>query len=310
MSIAASAPPVIAGSDTGRRFSPGKALAWAFIVIVVIVTVFPFYWVLRTAFSNNLSLFTNTTSLLPSDFTLGAFKRVFGLASVAEAQAQGGSIGSVNFLPSLGNSVIYATLSTVCQLFFPLLAAYAFARLRWPGRDLVFSILLGALMVPGIFTLLPNFVTVKNLGLLQGAWSYLGLTVPGMFFSAFNTFYLRQFFLTINSEVEEAALLDGASKIRVLFKLIMPMSMAPIITLGILTYIGNWNDYFWPLLVSNDTSRPLTVALSVFKSQQPNGTPDWAGLMAAAVVTAIPMVVLFAALGRKAIDSIGFSGVK
>jgi multiple sugar transport system permease protein len=132
-----------------------------------------------------------------------------------------------------------------------------------------------------------------------------------MFMTPFAVFFLRQFFLGISKEVEEAALIDGAGKIRVFFRLVIPMAAAPIATLAVLTYITSWNDYFWPLMVSyTDSSRVLTVALGVFKSQTPQSGTDWAGLMAATLVAALPMIVLFGLFAKRIVNSIGFSGIK
>src|ERR1700754_4612453 len=141
---------------------PGRVVAWACLIVLLLVTIFPFYWMLRTALSNNTQLPGHPSSLLPVDTTLGGFKRVLGLSTLEEAQAQGGSGAAVNFWLYLRNSLIVATVTTAFQVFFSAMAAYAFARLRWPGRDTVFAIFLAALMVPPIFTLLPNFVLIKN----------------------------------------------------------------------------------------------------------------------------------------------------
>jgi ABC-type glycerol-3-phosphate transport system permease component len=290
------------------RFAPGKAIAWVYVAIVLVVTIFPFYWILRTAFSNTVALPTDPSSLLPVDFTLGAFKRALGLASTAEAQAQGGSGASLSTALYLRNSVIYATVQTALVVFFSALASYAFARLRWKGRDAVFTVLLCALMVPGILTLLPNFVLVRNLGLMD---SFAGLVLPGALFSAFNIFFLRQFMLGLSTEIEEAAIMDGASRMRIFFKITLPMTAAPIATLSLLTFINTWNDYFWPLLVTNgDGVRPLTLALGVFKQSSPQAAPDWAGLMAATLIAALPMLLLFMVFGRRIVNSIGFTGLK
>src|SRR5215218_5622335 len=156
----------------GTRINAGRIAAWTAMIILILVTLFPFYWMLRTAFSTSKSLFSDPASLLPVDFTWGAFKRVLGLATPAEAQAEGGSGAAVNFWLFLRNSVIFATLTTAGQVFFCALAAYAFARLRWPGRDVVFFVFLTSLMVPPIFTMLPNFILIKNLGLIN--------TMPGL----------------------------------------------------------------------------------------------------------------------------------
>jgi multiple sugar transport system permease protein len=292
----------------GKKINIGRIAAWAVMIILILITLFPFYWMLRTALSTSKSLFSDPASLLPVDFTWGAFKRVLGLSTAAEAQAEGGSGAAVNFWLFLRNSIIYATLTTAGQVFFCALAAYAFSRLRWPGRDKVFFLFLTALMIPPIFVALPNFILIKNLGLLN---TFPGLILPYFFMTPFAIFFLRQFFLGISREIEEAAKIDGAGHWRIFFRIVLPMSWAPIITLFILTFITQWNEYFWPLLVgSNDKTRVLTVAIGVFRSQTPQGSPDWAGLMAAVLVAALPILILFFAFARKIVNSIGFSGLK
>ncbi len=295
--------------DARRKpVNPGRIAAWAVMILLILITVFPFYWMLRTALSTSRSLFTDPGSLLPVDLTSGAFQRVFGLATPAEAQAEGGSGAAVNFWLFLRNSLIFASLATAGQVFFSALAAYAFARLSWPGRDKVFFLFLTALMIPPIFTMLPNFILIKNLGLLN---TFPGLVAPFFFMTPFAIFFLRQFFLGISKEIEEAAKLDGAGHWRIFFRIILPMSSAPIVTLGILTFINMWNEYFWPLLVgSGDQVRVLTVAIGVFRSQTPQGAPDWAGLMAAVLIASLPVLILFGIFAKKVVNSIGFSGLK
>jgi len=267
----------------GRRLTVGKALAWAAMILIMLFTLLPFYWVLRTALSSNAGITAHPTSLLPVDINLRGFARVFGMQSTEEALADGGSGAAINFWLYLRNSVIISTLVTVGQVFFSAMAAYSFSRLRWRGRD-------------------------KQLHLID---TFLGVALPTMFMTPFAVFFLKQFFMNIPRELEEAALLDGASKVRVFFTLILPMAKAPISTLAILTYITAWNDYFWPLLVSyTDSSRVLTVALAVFRSQAPQTGPDWAGLMAATLVAALPMLLLFMAFARRIVNSIGFTGIK
>ncbi|MEV0234497.1 carbohydrate ABC transporter permease [Nonomuraea sp. NPDC050786] len=293
-----------------RRVRIGRIAAWAVLWIFVLLTLFPFYWMLRTSLSNNRMLFSDPSSWLPVAPTLGGYERVFGAATIQEAQAQGGSGASIRFWLYLRNSVLVATVITVGQVFFSAMAAYAFARLRWPGRDKVFFLFLTALMVPPIFIHLPNFELMKSLGLLN---TFAAIVLPYLFMTPFAVFFLRQFFLNVSREVEEAAMLDGAGYPRIFFRLILPMSAAPIATLSILTYINSWNEYFWPLLVTDPTDddvRVLTVALGVFKSQTPQGSPDWAGLMAATLVAALPVLLLFAAFGKRVVNSIQFSGLK
>ncbi|WP_416968135.1 carbohydrate ABC transporter permease [Streptomyces sp. 4F14] len=291
-----------------RRFSPGRALAWTALGLIVLITLLPFYWILRTALSTNAGLTAHPTDPLPVGLTGSGFARALGLQSAKEAIAQGGSGGGLKFWRYLLNSVTVSTLVTGCQIFFSSMAAYAFARLRWRGRDAVFGLFLAGLMVPALFTLLPNFVLIKDLGLID---TLPGIALPTMFMTPFAVFFLRQFFMNIPTEVEEAALLDGAGKVRIFFRVLLPMASGPVLTLAVLTYITAWNDYFWPLMVSySDSSRVLTVALAVFRSQSPQSGTDWSGLMAATLITALPMLLLFAFSARRIVGSIGFTGIK
>lgn len=288
--------------------SPGRAVAWIVMTGIVLITLLPFYWILRTALSTNTGLAAHPSDPLPVDFTTGGFERALGLQSTQEAIAQGGSGGGLAFWRYLLNSVIVSTLITVCQVFFSAMAAYAFARLRWRGRDRLFGLFLAGLMVPAIFTLLPNFVLIKQLGLVD---TLLGIALPTMFMTPFAVFFLRQFFRNVPREVEEAALLDGAGKVRIFFRVLLPMASTPILTLAVLTYITSWNDYFWPLMVSySDSSRVLSVALAVFRAQTPQTGTDWSGLMAATLIAALPMLVLFGLFARRIVASIGFTGIK
>jgi len=188
------------------------------------------------------------------------------------------------------------------------MGAYAFARLRFWGRDGLFLVYLAALMVPGIVMTIPNFILVKELGLLN---TYLGIMAPTLLMTPFAVFFLRQFFLSINKELEEAAFLDGAGKTRTFVKLILPISQTALATLGLSTFIASWNDYLWPLLVGKDPEvRLLNVAMGIFRSQTPQGVPDWGGLMAGALISIVPLMFLFAFFGKKIVNSISFSGFR
>jgi multiple sugar transport system permease protein len=291
-----------------KRITLGRVLSWTMLVLVIFITLFPFYWMLRTALSNGKALSANSSNLLPAEFTWGAFKRVLGLSTIEEAQAEGGSGATINFWLYLMNSVVVSTIVTIGQVFFSAMAAYAFSRMRWPGRDLVFGLFLAALMVPPIFTMLPNFVLMKQLDLLN---TYAGIILPFFFMTPFAIFFLRQFFLGISPEIEEAARLDGAGHFRIFLRVVLPMSTAPIATLSILTYVAMWNEYLWPLLVATEENRRvLTVALGIFRSSTPQGLIDWPGLMAATLLGALPIIALFCIFGRKIVNNIQFSGIK
>lgn len=291
-----------------RRIRWGRIVAWAILGVVLLITLFPFYWMLRTALSNNNALYLDPGNLLPVDPTLGGFRRVLGLATPEEAAAEGGTTGSINFWLYLRNSVIVSTVITAGQVLFSSMAAYAFARLTWKGRDIVFFIFLTAMMIPPIFVQLPNFILIRDLGLLN---TLAGIILPFFFMTPFAIFFMRQFFLGIPREVEEAAMIDGAGHARMFFRVILPMSATPVVTLSLLTYITAWGEYFWPLLVGRgEDSRVLTVALGIFRAQTPQTGPDWAGLMAGTLIAALPVLILFLIFGRRFIDNLGYSGIK
>jgi multiple sugar transport system permease protein len=291
-----------------RAITWQRVLGWAFIALVVVLILLPFFWMLRTAVSTNRALLSNPTLWWPTEPTMVNFARVLGQVDTATAVAAGGVGTQFKFFTYLQNSVIVTALTLVGQLFFSSLAAYAFARLRFPFREPIFMLYIVALMVPGIVTLIPNFVLIKSLGWLN---TYQGIVAPAFLFSPFAVFFLRQFFLGLNREVEEAAKLDGASLFGIFWRIVVPLSGPALVTLAILIYIQTWNEYLWPLLVgSKDEMRVLTVALGWFRSQTPQGSPDWSGLMAGALLSALPSVLIFLALGRRAVNSIQFSGYK
>ena len=184
------------------------------------------------------------------------------------------------------------------------MAAYAFARLRFPFRERIFAIYIAALMVPGIVTTIPNFILVRGLG---GMNNYLGIAAPTLLMTPFAVFFLRQFFLGVNREVEEASTIDGASIWTTFIRVVVPITMPALTTLAIVTLIATWNSYLWPLIIGSDPSvRVLTVALGIFRSQTPQGAPDWTGLMAGTTIAIIPTFIIFMLLGAQ--DS-GFDSV-
>lgn len=286
----------------------GFYCAWGCLIILLIITVFPFLWMLRSSLMTNTELLAHPGTIWPKNPTFDAYRRVFGMTTPEESLAQGGAGASINFWLYLRNSCIVVSTVMVGQTLFSAMAAYAFSRLRWRGREVVFAIFLSALMVPAIFTAIPNFVLIKQLGLLN---TFAGIVLPTFFMTPFSIFFLRQFFLGIPREIDEAAMIDGAGPFKVFFRVICPMTSAPIITLAVLTFINAWNDYMWPLLVGqSDRVRVLTVALGIFRAQKPQGSPDWTALMAAALVSALPIIILFTILGKRIVNSVGFSGIK
>jgi multiple sugar transport system permease protein len=289
-----------------RRPRPGRTLSWLFVLLFAVLTVFPFLWMVRTAFTTSADLFTDNLSLFPQRPTLANFERVLGLSTMEEARAAGGSGAHLDFVLYQRNSVIYTVIVVTAQTTSCAMAGYALARLRFRGRGLVFGAFVGALTVPPIFTLLPNFALVRDLGLLN---TFAGLVAPSLLMTPFTVFFLRQFFLSIPHDVEEAARLDGASTWVMFWRVVVPMSRGPLFTISLTLAVWTWKDFLWPLLVGpGEGTRVLTAALAVFLQQSPNSRPDWTGLMAAATLTVVPVLVLLVVLGRRLIDSVNLSG--
>ncbi len=291
-----------------RSFPWGKLVAWVAMALLLLITLFPFWWMIRTALTWPKSLFENTSSLLPVEPSLVNFRRVLGLLDAETAVQLGGSGQSINFMRAMFNSIVVSLMVVIGQVTFSAMAAYAFARLRFPGREFLFATYIAALMVPGIVTTIPNFILVRSLGGLNTYW---GIAAPALLMTPFAVFFLRQFFLGVNREVEEASKIDGASTWTTFIRVVVPITVPALTTIAIITLIGTWNNYLWPLIIGSDARvRVLTVALGIFRTQTPQGAPDWTGLMAGTTLAIIPTFLIFMLLGRKILDSIQFTGFK
>lgn len=294
------------------RARSGKMLAYLVLLALLFITLFPLWWVLRTALTSPTSVFSHTSSLLPVNPTTQNFERVLGLIDTSDLVGEGVvtsymSTATLDFWVFLRNSFIVSSAITLGQTVFSSMAAYAFARIKFPLRDKIFFIYLTGLMIPSIVLFIPNFVFIRQLGWIG---TYQGIIVPTFLMTPFAVFFMRQFFLGLNKDLEEAAIIDGATRIGLFWRIALPLVKGPILTLAILTFIGSWNEYLWPLLVGRDENvRVLTVALGIFREQTPQGSPDWAGLMAGTAVSIVPAIVIFL-FGRKVVESIQFSGFK
>lgn len=301
----------IAGQQAGNRINIGKIVMWIIMLVLVAITIFPLWWVIRTGFTSPGALFRDTTALFPVETTATNYLRVLGLIdprTLVGQQASGISVGSLNFVLYLRNSFIVSGLITIGQTLFSALSAFAFARLKFPFRNQLFFLYLTGLMVPSIVLFIPNFVLIRQLGWIG---TIQGIVAPTFLMTPFAVFFIRQFFLSLNKDLEEAARLDGCTPFGIFWRVALPLVVGPLMTLALLTFIGSWNDYLWPLLVGKDESvRVLTVALGIFRSQTPQGAPDWTGLMASAAVSIAPTVLIFVIFGRKIVDSIQFSGFR
>jgi ABC-type glycerol-3-phosphate transport system permease component len=256
-----------------------------------LVAVLPFFWMLVTAFKTGPEVFAWPPSLWPQHPTLANFTRAWGTG---------------NFPRLFFNSALVATLSTICNLVFDSMAAFAFARMRFPGREALFAVVLATMMLPAVVTIIPLFLIGKS---MPGGWlnTYQGIVAPGAA-TAFGIFLFRQYFETIPLEIDEAARLDGASLWRTYWQLIMPLSAPAAVTVAIFTFISQWNDFLWPLVVATDADMyTVQVGLSYFTSEH---TIDWPLLMAGAVIVTLPVLAIYFGLQRYFVGGLTMGGVK
>jgi multiple sugar transport system permease protein len=204
-----------------------------------------------------------------------------------------------NFPGYLVNTLIFALVSTVGQLFFSTFAAYAFARMRFPGRDIVFWFYLATLMVPNIVTIIPLFILMSQLNWVN---TYMGLIVPFILGSPYGIFLMRQFFRTIPVDLESSARIEGASTLQIITRIILPLSRPIMGTLAVITFVQQWNNFLWPLIITNtDDLRVLTVGIASFQSSY---GASWNLMMAATFIALGPLLVLFFVFQKGIVRSI------
>ena len=291
----------------------GSTVALVAMIIGAVIMVYPYAFMLGSSFKTRKEFAEDRQSLLPA-----RYQPAHILAAMRGEESARDWPGAdwplyQNYVDAirygqvdryLANSFIYAVLITCAQLFFNVLAAYAFARMAFRGRDLLFALLLSTMMVPPAVLLVPNFIVVRDLGLVDTLW---GILLPG-FAGAFGVFLLRQAFLNIPAELEQAARIDGCGSWGILCNVVLPLSKPALITLGLFTFMGAWNMFEWPLVVlSNQDYYPLTVGLSFFRAET---SSDWPRIFAASVMGAAPLIALFLAAQRYLVGGISLSGMK
>jgi ABC-type glycerol-3-phosphate transport system permease component len=291
----------------------GSQLALVAMIIGAIIMVYPYAFMLGSSFKTRKEFAEDRQSLTPARYQLGHI--LADLRGEESARDWPGADWPLyqNYVDAirygqvdryLANSFIYAVLITTAQLFFNILAAYAFARMHFRGRDLLFALLLSTMMVPPAVLLVPNFIVVRDLGLVDTLW---GILLPS-FASAFGVFLLRQAFLNIPAELEQAARIDGCGSWGILWNVVLPLSKSALITLGLFTFMGAWNMFEWPLVVlSNQDYYPLTVGLSFFRAET---SSDWPRIFAASAMGAAPLIALFLVAQRYLVGGISLSGMK
>jgi multiple sugar transport system permease protein len=253
------------------------------------VSVFPLLWMVSVSLMPAGASTTLPTPLLPPAVTLDNYRTLFG----------GVGMGRYVF-----NSLAIAVLATLISVSFNVMAGYAFAKLRFRGRDAIFRMLLGALVIPGQVAMLPLFLMLKPLGLIN---TYGGAIVPAMA-SVFGIFVVRQFARGIPDDLLEAARIDGASESRIFLTIVVPLLAPVLVTLAVFSFLGSWNDFMWPLIVlTDDALHTLPVALAGLSREH---VQDNELMMAGSVVTVLPVLVLFLALQRHYMAGLMAGGVK
>lgn len=279
---------------------------YAVLALFAVISLGPIWIAVKTALSDSRTLFSSASSFLPQDPTLFNILRVLGFANPADPRLAQMSYGKIDFFRALVNSAIFTLLVSIPQIACSALAAYAFARLQFRGRRLIFFLFLSATMIPGIVLFIPNFILIKDLGWLN---TYQGMAAPFALMTPFAVFFLRQMFLSTPRELEECARIDGASYFSIFFRIVLPFHRSALATLTIITSLSAWNEFFWPFLVGRSESvRVMAVAINAFRQQQAGGTPDWSGLMACTVLGLVPIAVLLVLFGRKVVESFQYAG--
>ena len=284
--------------ETLKRKQKMKKAFWSFVSYVLLslgalTMVGPFLWMISTSLKTAGDVFSSNQAWweawVPTKFVWQNYVKVWQVVPFAKFYL---------------NSIFVTVCVTFGQVVTSAMAAYAFARLNFPGRDKLFFGYLGTMMIPGAVTMIPVFILLRHLGWID---TYKAMILPGIF-TAYGTFMLRQFFLTLPKELEDAAKIDGCGYVRIFWQIILPLSKPALATLTTFTFMGSWVNFMWPLIVVNTHDKyPLPVGLSYFQSL--HGT-DWTLLMAASVMMILPILIVFIFNQRFFVEGIKLTGIK
>jgi multiple sugar transport system permease protein len=267
-----------------------RTLIYTALAIALIITILPLIWMVTTSLKTPTDVFAYPPKWLPSEVAWSNYVTAWGMAPW----------GRYFF-----NTVFYTLCTVLGVLITSVTSGYAFSKLTFKGRNTLFLAYVGTMMVPAQVTIIPVYMILAQLHWVN---SYAGLIIPGLT-SAFGCFLMRQFVSTIPSEIIESALIDGAGHFKILSFIITPLIQPAVATLGIFTFMGAWNNFFWPLVVTNDdTLRVLQVGLSSFQNQY--GNADWGAMMAAATLVSAPLLLLFFFAQKYFIEGITMTGIK
>ncbi|HIY25224.1 MAG TPA: carbohydrate ABC transporter permease [Candidatus Brachybacterium merdigallinarum] len=270
-----------------RRRHPGRWVLLAIGVVLALLTVFPLVWMVMGSVKTPEEV--NSPSLIPSTLTFENYVYVFS---------------QVPFARYLFNSFFISAAVTVLALWFHSMAAYALARLDFPGRERIFLAIFATMLVSAPVTIIPTFIIVRTLGMVD---NYAGLIVPAIF-NAFGIFLLRQFYISLPDELEEAALVDGASYWSIYWRIVLPLSRPILSALAVFFFLANWNSFVWPMTVTSDPQlRVVQLGIQSFQQQY---AADWNYILAASTVAALPTLAIFFVFQKQIVASIKTSGLK
>lgn len=289
-------------SSLSARRTIGQVIVYLLLALFSIFVLVPFAFMLSTSLKTEEQLFVWPIQWMPDPIAWENYTQAFEeLSKIAPG---------LTFWRILSNTLFITLLAMTAELIAVTLVAYGFARFRFPGRDKLFLIMLSTMMLPGIITLIPTFLIWRTLGQID---TYDPLTIPIWFGGgAWAVFMLRQFYLTIPREMEEAAIIDGANAFQIYYKIMLPLIKPALLALGVLIFQGNWNNFMGPLIYLNTTLKfPLIVALKFFqKSISSESAPKWHYMMAMATMMAAPILVLFFVAQRYFIEGLNVGAVK
>ena len=304
------------GAPREREYMSTRAKLATYLVLAPIAILFvaPFAWLISASFQPVSTIFANPPTWFPDDPTVSGYKGFLNVGDLTEAQESRGH-GEWRWF---ANSAFVAITITAIQTFFNAMCAYTFAKRKFPGRNVIFVLFLGTMMVPGQITLIPNYIIIQHIPFFGGndwlgnggsGWldSYWGLIAPGIV-SAFGIFLLRQYMLSIPDELLDAARIDGASEFRIFRSVVLPLSMPALAANAIFTFQGAWEDFLWPLIIMSDPDKitaPVGLALFVVQNRT-----DWNLLFAGSVIATLPMIIVFIIFQRHFVRGIAVTGIK
>ena len=272
-----------------KKLKPLRVLTYIVLIGGVIIAIFPFVWMFLTAFKSQSEAMQIPPTILPKKIDLSNFTNISD---------------KIPFLKIYLNTLVSAIVTVAAQLIFCAMAGYAYARIQFPGKNILFTLTLAVLMVPGTFFILPQYRIIHGLGLLN---SIPALFLPNLF-SAMGTFLMSQFFMSLPQELEDAAYIDGCNRGKAFVYIMLPLVKPGLVSLGILTFRFAWNDLMWPMIVNTSTDKmTLSAALSFMQGQY---VTDYPGIMAGAILAVIPMIVLFAIFQKQFIEGVAHTGIK